>query len=55
MKNRQIVVKPNINKKVNVGKNFGNIKKKPQAFQKAKKLVSGNQGKKKPLKKEKQS
>lgn len=54
-------MKPNENKKTNVGKNFGFvknfgiIKKKPQAFQKAKKLTSGNQGKKKPLKKGKQS
>lgn len=61
IKNRRIIVKPNENKKMNVGKNFGFVKnfgitkKKPQAFQKAKKLTSGNQGKKKPLKKEKQS
>lgn len=48
-------MKPNENKKTNVGKNFGIIKKKPQAFQKAKKLTRGNQGKKKPFKKEKQS
>jgi len=47
-------VKPNENKKTNVGKNFGIIKKNPQAFQKAKKLTRGNQGKKKPFKKEKQ-
>lgn len=61
IRKRRIIVKPNENKRTNVGKNFGFvknfgiIKKKPQAFQKAKKLTSGNQGKKKPLKKEKQS
>lgn len=53
IKNRRIIVKSNDNKKVNVVKNFGIIKKKPQAFQKAKKLASGNQGKKKPIKKQK--
>lgn len=65
LKNKQIIVKmkSNDNKKTNVGKYFASHlptsqhaiakNKKPQVFQKAKKLASGNQGKKKSLKKEK--
>ncbi|XP_050455356.1 DNA ligase 1-like [Cataglyphis hispanica] len=63
LKNKRIIVKMKSNDNKNVGKDFGihlptsqhaiAKNKKPQAFQKAKKLASGNQGQKKSLKKEK--